>query len=78
MDRGIMMEMVDMVAVDMVAEVEVVAEVRTSEDEEGGIILKDPVAIMTMVKAKYQLLGDVVSYFFSKRPVNSHSSALVG
>lgn len=60
------MEVVTMVAVDMVAEVEVGAEVAASGGEEGDL-LKDLVAIMIMVKWKYQLLKDVVSdYLFTR------------
>lgn len=62
MDQGTMME-VTMVAVDTVAEVEVVAEVATLGEEEWGM-LKDLVAIMTMVKWKHQLLKDVVSILY--------------
>lgn len=65
MDQGTLMEVVTMVAVDMVAEVEVGAEVAASGAEEGDL-LKDLVAIMIMVKWKYQLLKDVVSdYLFT-------------
>jgi len=59
MDQGIITEVVSMLGVDMVAEVEAVEEVVTSEAEEGDMA-KDLGAIMIMVK-RHHLLKAVVS-----------------